>query len=323
MVINSIPFLIEVVAETHLPTIAHHYDFYWERIRFSINAVSDYLSMAFPPNLSNIEHVVINSAAREKLAHRRGISSINVPNVLDFHNPPAVNDQRAQAFKRSIDLDPDDRIILRPTRIFKRKGIEYAIDPVRELRPLPCKLVIPHEAGGEGFDYPDWVQEYALDRQVDSRIVQARIADPWAGRRNAEEEYTLWDIYPFADFSSYPSRVEGFGNAFLEAVYFKKPILINRYATFVRDIEPQAFDLVVMDGFLNKKTIAKMRQILESVTHCGKRVNANYEIAMRHYSYAVLQKQLNSMMINILGTQVPQHLKRVVRYLTQRIREDT
>jgi len=57
--------LTEIIAETQIPTVAHHHDFYWERVRYSINAVNDYLGMAFPPNLSNIEHVVINSAARE------------------------------------------------------------------------------------------------------------------------------------------------------------------------------------------------------------------------------------------------------------------
>ncbi len=315
--------LTEVAAETLLPIIAHHHDFFWERVRFSINSVSDYLSMAFPPNLANIEHVVINSAAREELAHRRGISSIIVPNVLDFHNPPAVNLQQTQNFKRAIDLDPDDFIILQPTRIVKRKGIEYAIDLVRELRPLPCKLVISHEAGDEGFEYPDWVREYAHDRQVDLRLVRTRIAGPWASQRNSDEEYSLWDIYPVADFITYPSRVEGFGNAFLEAVYFKKPILINRYATFVRDIEPQGFDLVVMDGFLTKKTIGNVRQVLESDTRREKMVNTNYKIAMRHYSYAVLHKQLNSMMINFFGTQIPRHLKKVMRYLTERIKEDS
>ena len=33
--------LTEVIAETQLPTIAHHYDFFWERVRFSINAVNE------------------------------------------------------------------------------------------------------------------------------------------------------------------------------------------------------------------------------------------------------------------------------------------
>jgi hypothetical protein len=40
--------LTELIAETQIPTIAHHHDFYWERVRFTVNAVSDYLHMAFP-----------------------------------------------------------------------------------------------------------------------------------------------------------------------------------------------------------------------------------------------------------------------------------
>ncbi|MBW2429869.1 MAG: glycosyltransferase family 1 protein, partial [Deltaproteobacteria bacterium] len=46
--------ITETVAETQLPTIAHHHDFYWERVRFAVNAVGDYIQMAFPPNLNNI-----------------------------------------------------------------------------------------------------------------------------------------------------------------------------------------------------------------------------------------------------------------------------
>ena len=52
-----IPFgiaLTEIIAETQIPTIAHHHDFYWERTRFAVNAVGDYLRMAFPPKLPGI-----------------------------------------------------------------------------------------------------------------------------------------------------------------------------------------------------------------------------------------------------------------------------
>ena len=82
--------LTELIAETQIPTIAHHHGFYWERTRFMVNAVGDYLCMAFPPNLPRIEHVVINSAAQEELSLRIGISSIVIPNVLDVENPPAI-----------------------------------------------------------------------------------------------------------------------------------------------------------------------------------------------------------------------------------------
>jgi hypothetical protein len=51
--------ITEVIAETGMPATAHHHDFYWERDRFGINAVSDYLNMAFPPNLPTLSHTVI------------------------------------------------------------------------------------------------------------------------------------------------------------------------------------------------------------------------------------------------------------------------
>jgi len=294
----------ETIAETQLPTIAHHHDFYWERVRFSVNAVGDYLQMAFPPNLSNIRHAVINTAAQEQLALRTGIASTVIPNVLDFENPPKVSNKRTEIFRQSIGLKPDDRMILQPTRIIQRKGIEFAIELVKELKNPRNKLVISHEAGDEGFEYAEWLKEYACEHGVDLRLVSIRIADPWNGNGNKASKYSLWDVYPHADLITYPSLYEGFGNAFLEAIYFKKPILINRYATFVRDIEPLGFDLAVMDGFLSKKTVQRVVEILESSKRRKEMVSNNYGIASRHYSYAVLRNQLTAMMKSFFGDNV-------------------
>ena len=296
--------LTETIAETQLPTIAHHHDFYWERVRFSINAVSDYIRMAFPPNLSNIRHVVINSAAQEQLAHRTGIASIIIPNVLDFENPPKISRKRTEIFRQSIGLEPDDRMILQPTRIVQRKGIEFAIELVKELKNHHNKLVISHEAGDEGFEYAEWLKDYACEHGVDLRLVSIHIADPWSGNGNGRGKYSLWDVYPYADFITYPSLYEGFGNAFLEAIYFKKPMLVNRYANFVRDIEPLGFDLAVMDGFLSKKTVQNVITILESSKRRKKMINTNYTIATQHYSYSVLRNQLSAIMKSFFADDV-------------------
>ncbi|MCJ7695613.1 MAG: glycosyltransferase family 4 protein, partial [Anaerolineaceae bacterium] len=296
--------LTEIIAETQIPTIAHHHDFYWERVRFTVNAVSDYIRMAFPPTLSNIEHVVINSAAREELALRTGISSTIIPNVVDFENPPLVDEKHTEDFRNKIGLKPDDVMILQPSRVVQRKGIEHAIDLVHELKDPRYKLVISHEAGDEGFEYAEWLVENAKDRGVDLRLFDTGIADPANDGPKSPNQYSLWDIYPHADFITYPSLYEGFGNAFLEAIYFKKPMLVNRYATFVRDIEPKGFDLIVMDGFLTKKTVQKVREILESTEKREEMVNHNYEVATRYYSYSVLRKWLNSLIINFFGIEV-------------------
>ena len=299
--------LTETIAETQLPTIAHHHDFYWERVRFSVNAVNDYIQMAFPPNLNNIRHVVINSAAQEQLALRTGIASTIIPNVLDFENPPRVSKKRTDIFRRSIGLEPDDRMILQPTRIIQRKGIEFAIELVKELKNSKNKLVISHEAGDEGFEYANWLKEYACEHDVDLRLVSVRITDPWNGNGKNGSQYSLWDVYPYADFITFPSLYEGFGNAFIEAIYFKKPILINRYATFVRDIEPLGFDLAVMDGFLSKKTVQSVVDILESSKRRKKMVGSNYAIATRHYSYSILRNQLSAIMKGFFGDDI-EHL---------------
>lgn len=293
--------LTELIAETQIPTIAHHHDFYWERTRFLVNAVGDYLRMAFPPNLSNIGHVVINSAAQEELALRTGISSIIIPNVQDFENPPAVDLAKTEEFWNSIGLQSSDIMILQPTRIVQRKGIEHAIQLVEELGDSRYKLVISHEAGDEGIDYREWLKENARERGVDLRLVNIHMADPMNPGVDNHSQLSLWDVYPHADFITYPSLYEGFGNAFLEAVYFKKPLLINRYAIFVRDIEPKGFDLVVMDGFLTNKTVQNVKEILESPERREKMVNTNYDIASRNYSFAVLRRLLTMLLTNFFG----------------------
>lgn len=286
--------LTEAVAETAIPTIAHHHDFHWERVRFSVNAVGDYLRMAFPPGLPNIRHVVINSEAQEQLALRAGITSTVIPNVLDFDNPPRIDAGRSRAFRNAIGLADGDRLILQPTRIIQRKGIEHAIALVRQLDDPRNKLVVSHEAGDEGMEYAEWLQEYARENQVDLRLVTTRITDPWNGNGNGR--CSLWDIYPHADFITYPSLYEGFGNAFLEAIYFRKPMLINRYATFIRDIEPLGFDLAVMDGFLSRKTVTDVQNILDNGALREKMVDHNYRIAAGHYSYRILRSRLTGVL---------------------------
>jgi glycosyltransferase involved in cell wall biosynthesis len=294
--------LTELIAETQIPTIAHHHDFHWERVRFSVNAVEDYLHMAFPPCLPNIEHVVINSAAQEELAHRTGISSTVIPNVLDFENPPIVDMEKSRECLESFGLNPEDVIILQPTRIVQRKGIEHAINLVKELGDPRYKLVISHEAGDEGFEYAEWLTDYARSLGVELYLFATQVGDPWKKLAPEEKRYSLWDVYPYANFVTYPSLYEGFGNAFLEAIYFKKPLLVNRYAIFVRDIEPKGFDLVVMDGFLTKKEVRKVREILESEQRRGEMVSRNYEIAKRHYSYEFLRRRVNFLLTNFFGT---------------------
>ena len=293
--------LTEFISETRLPSIAHHHDFFWERTRFSVNAVPEYLDMAFPPDLSNVRDVVINQEAQEQLALRKGISSLVIPNVFDFENPPAPPDEYAADVREELGLSPEDIFILQPTRVVPRKGIEQAIKLVSLLKNPNCKLVISHEAGDEGYEYLGMLQQLAREEEVDLRIVADRVGEVRQHDSRGRKVYTLWDLYPHADFVTYPSLYEGFGNALLEAIYFRKPVLINRYSIFVRDIEPKGFNLLTMDGFVTPALAEKVGEILENETLRKQVVDHNYEVARQFFSYAVVRRNLRALISSLTG----------------------
>ncbi len=288
--------ITEVIAETGLPTIAHHHDFFWERRQFKTNSVWDYLNMAFPPHLPTIRHVVINSSADNQLGLRTGISATLIPNVMDFRNPPPPPDDYASDVRQALGLDPDERLILQPTRVVKRKGIENAIELVSRLG-LKARLVISHASGDEGHDYEKRIIEYSRSMQVNTLFVSDIINDKRGMTADGRKIYTLNDIYHHADFITYPSTIEGFGNAFLEAVYFRKPIMVNCYSIYTFDIKPKGFTAVEIDGYVTDEAVDQTRELIENEPLRKKMVDANYRLGEKFYAYEVLHEKLMNLMV--------------------------
>ncbi len=289
--------LTEVIGEKRIDTIAHHHDFYWERERFLENSVGPYLHMAFPPDLPNIRHVVINSDAKEQLLERRGIESIVVPNVLDFDNPPVIDLGKAYRFRQEMGLKDHEKMVLQPTRVVERKGIEYAIELLRGLKDQDMVLVISHEAGDEGLEYSDRIKSTAKRKGVKLLFYEGKIANPiYRDGDYLDKEITLWDTYPSANLVTFPSTYEGFGNAFLEAILFRKPLMVNRYSVYKRDIAPNGFDVVEIDGHLTDDTVKKVRETTLSESRQREAAEKNYDIARTKFSYKVLEDAFEQLM---------------------------
>ena len=108
--------------------------------------------------------------------------------------------------------------------------------------------------------------------------------------------HTIADVYQCADLVTYPSGYEGFGNAFLEAVYYRKPIVVNRYSTYIRDIEPKDFDVILMDNFVGINTIEQIREVLSDKSRREAMVDKNYRQADKHFSFQVLEQRLSSLL---------------------------
>ncbi|MBX3066071.1 MAG: glycosyltransferase family 4 protein [Anaerolineae bacterium] len=293
--------ITEFIAETQIPAIAHHHDFAWERERFLISAANDYLRAAFPPVLPTLRHVVINSFAAHQLAMRTGERAVLIPNVMNFDDPPPPPDGYAADLRVELGVAADALLLLQPTRIVPRKQIERAIELTRRL-DKPATLVITHESGDEGRDYADYLRRFA--DLLNTHVIFAADRFDYDRGKTADNRkiYSLADAYYAADLITYPSVIEGFGNAFLETIYFRRPILMRGYEIFEIDIKPKGFKVLTFQEFIAEATVKETQSLLNDPARITEIVEENYRIATQFYSFKVLRDQLTVLLNECMGT---------------------
>ena len=117
-------------------------------------------------------------------------------------------------------------------------------------------LLITSPAGDEGLEYLVELERLAdrgtcacaMPRTGSSRTTRAsRSTRPTRSR----------DAYLAADLITYPSLYEGFGNALVEAIFYGKPVVVNRYAVYDADIAPLGLRLIELDGAITDATVAR------------------------------------------------------------------
>jgi mannosylglucosylglycerate synthase len=293
--------LRRLVEKRRLPAIGHHHDYWWERERFATCVVPEILEQAFPPDLAWVRHVSINSIAASELERRRGVESIVVPNVFDFspgrpRRRPAVR----RNLRRELGMGERGLLVVQPTRVVPRKGIELAIELVGRLGDRDAVLLITSPAGDEGLDYL-----VELERQAKaSRVRLAYAADRFAPDHEGKPirpAHSLHDAYLAADLITYPSLYEGFGNALIEAVFYGVPVLVNRYPVYDADIRPLGLRFIEIDGAITDATVAEVRALLASPRRIRENARHNFEIGREHLSYGLLRRRLGKLLRELAG----------------------
>lgn len=295
---NAIPMnlslgvaITDLVRRTRIKTLCHHHDFYWERPRFINNGIQDILDDAFPPALDPIRHMVISTPMQKRLRTWRGLRAFYLPNVFDFENPPAPPDAYAMSFRQELGLNADDLIVLQPTRVIRRKVIEKAIELVRKLNDPRLILLITGYEGDEPGGYGVWLREEAERAGIRYRFI-ADYVGAERGISDGHRVYTLWDIYPHAHLVTYPSDYEGFGNALIETLYFRKPVVVHTYPVYLADIKPCGVQAVEYHYDLTSEVIAAVRRLIDDAALRHQMTDHNFEVAAQHFSFAVLRKVL-------------------------------
>ncbi len=304
--VQAIPMQIQLgvalrdfIQETHIPTIGHHHDFYWERERFIVNRIPDILATAFPSESTSLRHVVISTAMQRELYIRRHLGAVYVPNVFDFHNPPPPPDDYSRGFRADFGIGPDEVIVLQPTRIVRRKNIERAVELVRLLQERNSgrhyRLVVTGYAGDEPGYYYEWLRRQVEMAQIDALFIGDRITEQRT-THNGQRCYTLWDVYPSADIISYLSSYEGFGNALIETLYFRKPLVVNAYTAYRSDIKPAGVQAVEIREEVTPTTAEAVAALLDNPAEVARMVEHNYRVGEAHFSYEVLDQRLRHLL---------------------------
>jgi mannosylglucosylglycerate synthase len=286
--------LARLVRERNIPAIGHHHDYWWERDRFTGCVVPEVLEEAFPPALPSIAHISINSLAAGELRERRGLESTVIPNVFDFDDrvPPELMDS-ARALRRELGL-ANGTLFVQPTRVVPRKGIELSIELVAQLGAPNSVLLITSPAGDEGLAYLNQLERKAQELGVDFRYGAERFRPDGAVPQGPA--HSIADAYLAADVITYPSLYEGFGNALVESVYFRRLVVVNRYPVYEADIRPLGFRFIELDGSVSTDAVEELRRALADPDRQASEREHNFELAQQHFSYDRLERELRRLL---------------------------
>jgi len=288
--------LRRLVEERRLPAIGHHHDYWWERERFAMCVVPEVLDEAFPPDLPWVRHVSINSLAAAELERRRGLTSMVVSNVFDFDQArPRPRPAVRRELRRELGMGERGLLVVQPTRVVPRKGIELAIELVGRLGDPDAVLLITSPAGDEGLNY--LVQLERLAERHDVRLAYAadRFAPDHEGKP-IRPAHSLHDAYLAADLITYPSLHEGYGNALIEALFYGVPVVVNCYPVYQADIRPLGLRLIEIDGAITDETVSEVRALLANPRRIRANAAHNFAIARKHLSYDVLRSRLETLL---------------------------
>ncbi len=206
------PLASDLVAKSckKRPTLLHHHDLAWQR---------DHLShYPPPPNNPFWQHVTINELSRRELA-QRSIDSTTIYNTFDPH--PTLGDR--EQTRNLLGIEPEETLVLQPTRALKRKNIPGAIQVCKELNAVYWLLGEPEDNFDEELVK---IVENAPCRVILG--VQNLISEP-LGVGSLDTRSLICDAYAACDVVALPSTWEGFGNPSVESATHLRPLSIGPY----------------------------------------------------------------------------------------------
>jgi len=312
---NAMPMTILGGAATHklatekrIATVFHHHDFWWERSRFSQNRIDGLLHRIMPPTDPGLEHVVISSYAAHILASIKRVDPWVIPNCEDFDNPVTLDEYNSD-FRAELGFRERDVLVVQPTRIVPRKRIEDSIELLGAFqRRYPefqgrLRFIVSLYQGDEpDDDYAYEIKRAAEQNEVPLHLIADRVSSLRGTGPQGEKLYTNRDVLANADLVTYLPIWEGFGNALLEAVAARVPVVVTTYLVYKTDIMPIGMRNVEIRDRYDEETgllripenaLDEIHYLLKHPAQRAERVTHNFEVARQEFGMDVLRAKLN------------------------------
>ncbi len=330
---NAMPMTIagglavhQLATQMRVATIFHHHDFWWERSRFSNTRIRNLLNKIMPPVDPGLEHVVISSYAAHILSSLKRVSPFVIPNCEDFDNSVSLDDYNRR-FRAELGYADNDILVVQPTRIIPRKRIEDSIRFLgRFITKFPeyatrLRFIISLYQGDEPDEtYIDSIQSLAESHHVPFALISDRVAARRGTDPSGRLLFTNRDVLANADLVTYLPIWEGFGNALLEAIAARVPVVTTTYLVYKTDIKTTGLENIeIRDSYNEDGTLVipddaleRTKEVLENREQTREQTERNFARAKQEFGLPVLDARIRRL-LTIYGDEIRASRQRVAK----------
>jgi glycosyltransferase involved in cell wall biosynthesis len=208
------------------------------------------------------------------------MNSFVLPNIVDSKNYIQLPKRGEFRSKFGIDLDSD--LLIHFGRISKKKGIEYTIESLVELKKTRPNIKFAI-VGGDEEGYKSEIERLIKKNNLTSNVFFTGLLTPEDGIQALVDS----DIFVL------PSLSENFGMSVVEAMYCGLPVVISEYVGIAEDISKAEAGIVVGINDGNLALINALNKLLSNHSFRNSIGTTGRDFALNHYDIPVSLSNIN------------------------------